>query len=136
MLFSVVLNGFIRLIGFIIGTNLYRLEVPGRFEIYWAALATEITCHGKLRKYDKELHHVDFANYFFQHSQTDVNKFNEMLWPEAWNINITVKNLSINNFNTYIDYFSYGGYALNSKNEDELAHKSRDLSTKNNKDSK
>jgi hypothetical protein len=31
-----------------------------------------------------------------------------MLWPDAWKINIKIRDLTPNNFNTYINYFAHG----------------------------
>lgn len=89
--------------GYTLGTNVYNIYVPGRFQIYWAALSMKITNCGKLRKYPNvgsELNKAARASNIY-----DKNKYN--LWPEAWLLNINVNNLTVNNFNTYIDNLLY-----------------------------
>jgi hypothetical protein len=81
------------------GSNVYNVLCPGRFNFLWAALSSEITFEGKLRK------NVTVSQ--------KLNKFSkaiddDMLWPDAWKITITIKDLTPNNFNTYINYFVHG----------------------------
>ena len=84
---------------FIRPPNVYHVECPGRFQIYWAAMDITVTFEGKLRRNEQvsnELH--DFSNAITK----------DMLWPEAWKINITLRDLTPNNFNLYAEYYLHG----------------------------
>jgi hypothetical protein len=80
--------------------NVYHVLCPGRFQIYWAALDIEITFEGKLRK------HVEASNYFKNKGIKSIDE--DMLWPEAWKVDVTIKDLTPNNFNLYAEYYQYG----------------------------
>lgn len=40
---------------------------------------------------------------------------NDTLWPDAWKVDISIKDLTPNNFNTYIEYFVNGWSTSNVK---------------------
>lgn len=93
--------------GFIKGSNVYNILCPGRFNILWASVGSTITCEGDLRK------NSWMAAKFGKN--TKINSSNKLLsidedtlWPAAWKIDIQIKDLTPNNFNTYIDYFKNG----------------------------
>jgi hypothetical protein len=93
--------------GFIKGSNVYNILCPGRFNILWASVGSTITCEGDLRK------NSWMAKKFGKN--TKINSSNKLLsidedtlWPAAWKIDIQIKDLTPNNFNTYIDYFKNG----------------------------
>lgn len=84
---------------FIRPPNVYHVVCPGRFQIYWAAIDVTVTFEGKLRK------NVTVSQ--------ELNKFskaidNDMLWPDAWKININIRDLTPNNFNLYAEYYLHG----------------------------
>ena len=78
--------------------NVYDVVVPGRFHIYFAAIAVEITHVGKLR-----------TNSSISTSNPTVKSINtETLFPDSYKIQIIIKDLSPNNFNNYVDYLMNG----------------------------
>ena len=90
---------------FIRPPNVYHVICPGRFQIYWAAIDVTVTFEGKLRKNAAV--------------SQELNKFSkaiddDMLWPDAWKININIRDLTPNNFNLYAEYY------LNGVKTDEL----------------
>ena len=85
--------------------NVYHVLCPGRFQIYWAAMDIDITFEGKLRK------HQEASKELSKYSKAiDEN----MLWPEAWKVDVTIRDLTPNNFNLYAEYY------LNGFNADEI----------------
>lgn len=50
---------------------------------------------------------------------------NDTLWPDAWKLDIKIKDLTPNNFNTYIEYFVNGWSSSNVK---ELSKKGTETS--------
>ena len=85
--------------GIIRPPNVYHVLCPGRFQIYWAAMDCEITFEGKLRK------NINVSN-ILQTFTKSVDK--DMLWPDAWKVKFTIKDLTPNNFNLYADYYLNG----------------------------
>ena len=86
--------------GFVRPPNVYNVICPGRFEIPWAAVDSTITFEGKLRKMSKEKLGSEFAEIKLIESQ--------MYWPDAWKMKIHIRDLSVNNFNMYADYYQHG----------------------------
>lgn len=87
--------------------NVFHVLCPGRFQIYWAALDSQITFEGKLRK-NKEVSEAL--------NKLGVKSIDEdMLWPDAWKIQLSIKDMTPNNFNNYAEYYARG------YNEDEVA---------------
>jgi len=85
--------------GIIRPPNVYHVLCPGRFQIYWATMDCEITFEGKLRK------NWTVSTYLKMFSKAiDEN----MLWPDAWKVKFTIKDLTPNNFNLYADYYLNG----------------------------
>ena len=80
-------------------TNIYHVLCPGRFQMYWAAMDCEVTFEGKLRK------NPEFSKKL---SKTIKSIDENMLWPDAWKIKLTIKDLTPNNFNLYADYYENG----------------------------
>lgn len=86
--------------------NVYHVLCPGRFQIYWAAIDMTVTFEGKLRRSpevskklkEKKIESID----------------EDMLWPEAWKVDVTIRDLTPNNFNLYAEYY------LNGFNADEV----------------
>lgn len=91
---------------FIRPPNVYHIVCPGRFQIYWAAIDVTVTFEGKLRK------NVAVSQSLKTYSKAITD---DMLWPDAWKININIRDLTPNNFNLYAEYY------LNGLNTDELA---------------
>jgi hypothetical protein len=87
------------------GSNVYNVLCPGRFNFLWAALSSEITFEGKLRKNKTISKNIRMAGTT---ADTIKSITDDMLWPDAWKITITIKDLTPNNFNTYINYFVHG----------------------------
>jgi hypothetical protein len=81
------------------GTNIYNVYVPGRFNIMWASVGAEIKMIGKLRK-----NRSMYLRYGHSIKSLDENT----LFPDAWEINVQIKDLTPNNFNTYIHHFIHG----------------------------
>ena len=103
--------------GIIRPPNVYHVLCPGRFQIYWAAMNSEITFEGKLRKNDKASQYLaQFNKAIHDQNNYDVNKTtkketftsSDMLWPDAWKVKFEIKDLTPNNFNLYADYYMYG----------------------------
>jgi hypothetical protein len=80
--------------------NIYHVLCPGRFQIYWAAIDVTVTFEGKLRK------NVEASNFFMSKGIKSINK--DMLWPEAWKMEINIRDLTPNNFNLYAEYYEHG----------------------------
>jgi hypothetical protein len=68
--------------------------------MYWAAMDSEITFEGKLRKNEK------VSNELSKLGIKSIDK--DMLWPDAWKIKLTIKDLTPNSFNLYADYYENG----------------------------
>lgn len=80
--------------------NVYHVLCPGRFQIYWAALDLKITFEGKLRKNEE-------ASKFFR--EEGILSIDEnMLWPEAWKVEVSINDLTPGNFNLYAEYYEHG----------------------------
>jgi hypothetical protein len=93
--------------------NVYHVLCPGRFQIYWAALDLKITFEGKLRKNEE-------ASKFFR--EEGILSIDEnMLWPEAWKVELSIRDLTPNNFNVYAEYYEHGFKA------EEIATLERDI---------
>jgi hypothetical protein len=80
--------------------NVYHVLCPGRFQIYWAAIDLKVTFEGKLRK------NVEASKYFMSKGINSINE--DMLWPEAWKMEINIKPLTPANFNMYSEYYEHG----------------------------
>jgi hypothetical protein len=85
--------------GIITGANVYNVLCPGRFNLIWAALSSTITFEGKLRK------NIEVSRKLRKKARSITD---DMLWPDAWKVKIAIKDLTPNNFNTYINYFVKG----------------------------
>jgi hypothetical protein len=71
----------------------------GRFNILWAAINATIQCVGQLRK----------NNYMYKTYHRTLKSIEvDTLYPDAWKITLDIKDLTPNNFNTYINYFVNG----------------------------
>lgn len=92
-------NGYKCQAGFIMGSNIYNVLCPGRFNFLWASVGSTVTYEGKLRK------NAFMSNKF---GKTIKSIDTDKLWPDAWKIQIQIKDLTPNNFNTYIEYFING----------------------------
>ena len=62
-------------------------------------MGTTVTFHGKLRK-------NEYMNSVY--GKTIKSITSDTLWPDAWKIDVKLKDLTPNNFNTYIEYFTHG----------------------------
>ena len=93
--------------------NVYHVLCPGRFQIYWAALDLKITFEGKLRKNEE-------ASKFFR-DEGILSIDENMLWPEAWKVELSIRDLTPNNFNVYAEYYEHGFKA------EEIATLERDI---------
>ena len=80
--------------------NVYHVLCPGRFQMYWAAMDSEVTFEGKLRKNEQ------VSEELMKLGVKSVDK--GMLWPDAWKIRLTIRNLTPNSFNLYADYYERG----------------------------
>lgn len=85
--------------GTVQSSNVYNVICPGRFQLMWCSIETTITYEGKLRKNNKMFE--DFGNKI---KSIDI----DTLWPDAWKIEISIKSLVPNNYNTHIDYYVHG----------------------------
>jgi hypothetical protein len=79
--------------------NVYHVLCPGRFQIYWAAIDVTVTFEGKLRKNKA-------ASKYFMDKIKSIDE--DMLWPEAWKVDVSIKDLTPNNFNLYAEYYQRG----------------------------
>jgi len=79
--------------------NVYDIYCPGRFHQYFSALSVQVVRKGKERE-NKEvsstLVQMGFNGF--------ANAENAILFPDAYEIEIDCKDLSPNNFNTYMDH--------------------------------
>ena len=82
--------------GFIKGPNVYNVLCPGRFNILWASVGSTITYEGKLRK-----NTLMYKTYGDKIKSITADN----LWPEAWKIDIKIKDLTPNNFNMNMNYY-------------------------------
>lgn len=102
--------------GIIRPPNVYHVLCPGRFQIYWAAMNSEITFEGKLRKNDKASETLakfnkaiqDQNNYDKDKNNNEIFSSSDMLWPDAWKVKFEIKDLTPDNFNLYADYYMHG----------------------------
>lgn len=85
--------------GIITGANVYNVLCPGRFNLIWAALSSTITFEGKLRK------NIEVSRKLRKKARSITD---DMLWPDAWKVKIVIKDLTPNNFNTYMNYYAHG----------------------------
>lgn len=79
--------------------NLYDLEVPGRFHIYFASMGIEVKFAGKIRHYNDQK--------FFDKIKSGIGlNFNSStcMFPDVFVINISFQSLCPNNYNMYLDY--------------------------------
>ena len=93
--------------------NVYHVLCPGRFQIYWAAIDMTVTFEGKLRKNEE-------ASKFFR-DEGILSIDENMLWPEAWKVELSIRDLTPNNFNVYAEYYEHGFKA------EEIATLERDI---------
>lgn len=85
--------------GVILGTNVYNILIPGRFQIKWASIDTNFECHGRLRQ----------SSYMYETYGKELKSIQETtLWPDAWLIHLTINPLSMWNYNTYSEYIRKG----------------------------
>lgn len=101
--------------GIIRPTNVYHVLCPGRFQIYWAAMDSEITFEGKLRKNNEASKYlanfckaIQDQNNYSTTNDKNIFQSSDMLWPDAWKVKFTINDLTPNNFNLYADYFMHG----------------------------
>ena len=81
--------------------NVYHVLCPGRFQIYWAAMDVTVTFEGKLRKNTEAVTKIK--------QTANIKSIDEdMLWPEAWKVDVSIKDLTPNNFNLYAEYYKDG----------------------------
>ena len=81
--------------------NVYHVLCPGRFQIYWAAMDVTVTFEGKLRKNTEAVTKIK--------QTANIKSIDEdMLWPEAWKVDVSIKDLTPNNFNLYAEYYQHG----------------------------
>ena len=80
--------------------NVYHVLCPGRFQIYWAAIDVKVTFEGKLRK------NVEASREIMNYGIKSIDE--DMLWPEAWKVDVSIKDLTPNNFNLYAEYYKDG----------------------------
>ena len=97
--------------GSVISPNVYNVHVPGRFQIYWASLKITITNEGRLTRLPNLVRNSPvFSNL---KSVTNIISPTQKatmgpLWPEAWKVDCTLHDLTVNSFNTYVDYLVEG----------------------------
>lgn len=78
--------------------NVYDIEVPGRFHMYFAAMGVEIVHVGKLR-----------VNSGVSNSLSGMKSINaNTLYPDAWKVTLNIQDLCPNNFNNYVEYLMKG----------------------------
>lgn len=87
--------------------NVYHVICPGRFQMMWAAMDIAVTFEGKLRK------NKAMSNRLIKLGIKSIDE--DMLWPDAWKISISLKDFTPNNFNMYANYY------MNGFNQDEIA---------------
>lgn len=85
--------------GFIQGSNVYNVLCPGRFNLIWASVGSKVTFVGKLR-------HNTYMSERYSDTIKSITK--DVLWPDAWKVEIHIKDLTPNNFNMYMNYFING----------------------------
>jgi len=93
--------------GSYVSPNVYNIHVPGRFQIYWATMKVTITCEGRLTRIPTLLNSPvfsDLKSVLNIISPTHQQESGGPLWPEAWKVECDIHDLTLNNFNTYIDY--------------------------------
>lgn len=78
--------------------NVYRVTVPGRFVWIYAAMGITVTQEGKLRK-------IENANVQYA---PGLNADSDAMFPDAYKVVINLRNLTPENFNTYIYYLMAG----------------------------
>lgn len=81
--------------------NVYKIIVPGRFIYIFAAMGIKVSTIGKLRKVSvKDMQNLQSAK--------GIQGDPDALFPDAYKIEINIKNLAPNNFNTYMNYLING----------------------------
>ena len=79
--------------------NVYDVYCPGRFHQYFCALGVEVKRKGKEREnieVSNELSKMGFKGF--------LSAENAILFPDAYEIEISCADLTPNNFNTYMDH--------------------------------
>jgi hypothetical protein len=84
--------------GVVQSSNVYNVICPGRFQLMWCSINAKISYAGKLRK------NISMTKYSEKIKSIDI----DTLWPDAWKVEITIKSLVPNNYNTHIDYYANG----------------------------
>ena len=74
--------------------NVYRVTVPGRFIWIYAAMGVDVKMQGKLRR----VYNIPLPSAGGLLSDGDT------LFPDAYYVTITLRNLAPENFNTYLNY--------------------------------
>ena len=81
--------------------NVWDIQVPGRFHIYFGAMGVKIEYAGKTRLCAGAVSQINGTS----------NAYNlppDMLFPDAYHVEITVKSFTPNNFNCFLEYFVNG----------------------------
>jgi len=82
--------------------NVYDVVVPGRFHMYFAAVGIEVEYAGKMRTNEGIASKISASGF--------KGIPNGILFPDAYKIEVNVKDLCPNNFNTYLDHLVSGGH--------------------------
>jgi hypothetical protein len=89
--------------------NLYDVVVPGRFHKYFCAIGIEVDYVGKCRTNETAVEEINRAG------GPDVNlSEKDMLFPDAYKITISVRDLSPNNFNLFLENMNIDKVTLGS----------------------
>ncbi len=86
-----------------ISPNLFDVEVPGRFHSYYSAVSVDVKYAGRVRKLSNET--------------AGKLGLKSILIPETYNVNITITDLTPNNFNVYADYLNTHKNSISSRSD-------------------
>lgn len=81
--------------------NVYQVLCPGRFQMIYAAMNSEVTFEGKLRK-------IPSVSKYYNNEMGIKSVDDDTLWPDAWKITLSIRDLTPNNFNMYANYYING----------------------------
>ena len=89
--------------GILQSPNVYYVEIVGKRELIWCQMSLSATQIGKYRSDEYAT-----AKIYLQTKAQLYKNYKEILWPEAWKLDITFKDFTPKTFNTYQHYLKHG----------------------------
>lgn len=91
--------------------NVYYVEILGKRQMIWAQMQVSASEIGKYRydqyAYEKIAEQTAYNNDGLFKKQNN-NSYTSVLWPQAWQVKVTIDDFTPNTFNTIQHYLRYG----------------------------